>query len=296
MPSHKLTKAATMLNAPFQVQRLVHTLIIAVMGRKGGVTKTTVAVNLAVALARIYGLSVCLIDADGQGDSGNSVGLAQADAFHHLILGDAEWSQRGILAPMPESFTGKGISIPMLRASDLQLDVERNPATPSLMYERFKELNGVYDVVVIDAGPNLAETHIGLYYSMTDGGTHIILPTLVERKSIDAVGRMFGYLDQARSVSNLPVAEVLAVQPNRFQANWRIQHELLGYIKGKYEHLAPVMAPMQNLAVWEYASTMNQSIYEASGPYASRAQRQFRPLVDLVAAKYYEQQKEAVAS
>lgn len=280
-----------MLNNSIQ---LVSTIIIAVMGRKGGITKTTIAVNLAVALARIYGLSVCLVETDGQGDSSNSVGLPLDDAFHRLILGDAEW--RTVLKPMPESFSGKGLSIPMLRASDHQLDVERNPDTPSLMYNRFAELDGVYDVVIVDAGPNLAETHIGLYYPPTSGGTYIILPTLIERKSIESVGRMFNYLEQARAASDLPVAEVLAIQPNRFEARWRIQHELLGYIKGKYEHLAPVMTPMQNLAVWEYASTMNQSIYEVGGAYAKRAQSQFRPLIDAVLAKYVEQNEQAKVS
>ena len=254
------------------IQAVLSTIIIAILGRKGGIGKTTIATNLAAALAR-QGKRVALIETDGQGDSTFSVGMSYANDFYRLIMDDAEWSD--VLQPIPDAFAGEGLDLWILRAHDAQLNVERNPDTSIRIVERIEELKGFYDYVIIDAGPNLAETHIGLYYA----ASHIILPTLVESKSIQSVQRMFTYLDQARSASELPVAEVLGIQPNRFDARHRIQHRLLGYISGMYERQAPILEPIQNLAVWEYASTEQVSIYQMAGSHAGRARKQFQPLV-----------------
>jgi cellulose biosynthesis protein BcsQ len=266
------------------IQAVLSTIIIAILGRKGGIGKTTIATNLAAALAR-QGKRVALIETDGQGDSTFSVGLPYANDFASLILDDAEWNE--VLQPIPDDFAGENLDLWILRAHDAQLNVERDLNTSARIVERIKELKGYYDYVIIDAGPNLAETHIGLYYA----ASHIILPTLVESKAINAVGRMFNYLDQAAATSVVPVAKVLGIQPNRFDARHRIQHRLLGYIDGLYLEKAPIFEPLQNLAVWEYASTYNVSIYQMAGSHAGRARKQFQPLVDAALALHIQNQE-----
>ena len=69
--------------------------ILAITNQKGGVGKTTSAVNLSAALAKL-GQSVLLIDLDPQGNATTGCGIAKSDALptvYELLLGDTTLDQ-----------------------------------------------------------------------------------------------------------------------------------------------------------------------------------------------------------
>lgn len=91
--------------------------IITVAARKGGVAKTTTAVNLAVSLAR-SGASVVLIDADSQGQCADLLGFALADGdpvFADWLAGRVDLQDAALL-----DFGGPVSGRPALVAGDGQ--------------------------------------------------------------------------------------------------------------------------------------------------------------------------------
>jgi len=79
--------------------------IIAIANQKGGVGKTTTAVNLSFALAE-RGSHVLLIDLDPQGNATSSLGLQelQAESLYEPLLGTASIAERILPTRLPDLF------------------------------------------------------------------------------------------------------------------------------------------------------------------------------------------------
>jgi cellulose biosynthesis protein BcsQ len=247
------------------------TIIVSVLGRKGGIGKTTLAKNIGAAAA-LQGYKTVVIDADSQGNAASGMRVQPWDGFKALVLDDAEWDD--VLTPVPTEFTGKPVDyLAVLPAFNQQLQVEKNDDAPPLIYSRMNELRGVMDVVVCDLPPGISNTHVGLYYA----SDYVILPTLLEIDSVKSLETTVGYLDSARVAgeqAGYNVAEVLGIVPNRFAASERVHQVNSGYVRGVWEKRFHVFQPMRDLAVWRRAAQFEMSIYALSekGVYAERVE------------------------
>jgi len=232
-----------------------NTVILSICGRKGGITKTTVATNLAAALA-LEGLNVLLIESDGQGNASQAMGLEPQDDFFELVLGDAEFID--VIRPVPVEFAGKPVDLDLLSASNMQRKVEESKATPQQMYERFQELRGVYDVVIGDTSPGLTEVHTGWYYA----SDYVLLPTTCETHSINSIADSLAFLKQAdeAGAGQYPAAKVLGILPNRYNKGVNNSQFNLGLLYGLYKDYH-IYERLRDLIAWETASRASRSIY-----------------------------------
>jgi chromosome partitioning protein len=238
------------------------TTIIASMGRKGGITKTTTIVNLGAALA-LEGKRVLVIETDGQGNASESMGIAPYDGFKQLIIDEADWQD--VIVQVPSLFTGKPTELYLVSAADQTRLVEELKDTPSRMVERCAELRGFFDYVLFDTSPGLTQIHTGCYYA----ADYLLLPTLCETDSINSLAKTFEFLDQARAAApGLHVADVMGIIPNRYMKGERTGAFALGRLEeryGEYGRKCHVFPQLRDLMAWGEARRVQKSIYAISG-------------------------------
>jgi flagellar biosynthesis protein FlhG len=123
--------------------------VMAVASGKGGVGKTSVAVNLAVALTRLK-QRVGLIDADyGLGNVDVFLGLAPERNIGHLLAGEATLNDIVLAGP-------GGVQI-VPASSGLQSLTSMTPAQRTVLFGAFDALCGELDFVLIDTASGISD-------------------------------------------------------------------------------------------------------------------------------------------
>lgn len=202
---------------------------VAVMNQKGGVAKTTTAVNLAVCLAA-QGRRVLLVDCDPQGNASQFLGLTHTfdDASLYgsaeLILGRREFAPvRGVLLP----------SLDVVPATDELTYVEHELLMDPLagqvqaLASAVRAVEADYDFVIADCPPTLGMLALNAIVACPD----VLVPVRLSGASVAGALRLrANTIDRIRQRA-APTARLLGVLGTFYSESARSPAEVLARMR-----------------------------------------------------------------
>jgi len=173
--------------------------IIAVTNQKGGVGKTTTAINLS-ALVADQGRRVLLVDIDPQGNATSGLGKSDAETatVYEVLLGEAEAREAviptgfGTLDLMPTSIELAGAEIELVTAENRE----------GLLKQALEGLRADYDYIFIDCPPALSL----LTLNALTAADSVLIPIQCEYYALEGVGQLVNTVKLMRRKLNPDLA------------------------------------------------------------------------------------------
>lgn len=197
---------------------------IVIANQKGGVGKTTTAINLSAALAE-KGKRVLVIDIDPQGNTTSGFGIEkeeQANTVYELLLGDSEIKD----CIIETEFDGLKI-IPSnvnLAAAEIELvEIENNQY---ILKNALDQVKSKYDFVIIDCPPSLNMLTIN---AMCAGDT-VIVPIQCEYYALEGLTQLIHTIDLVKDRLN-PDLKIEGVVFTMYDARTNLSVQVVENVK-----------------------------------------------------------------
>ena len=234
--------------------------IVGVINQKGGVGKTTSAINLAAALAETR--RVLLVDMDPQANASSGVGVRGAEStIYDVLIGDLS-ARRAIADTDTENLKVLPASMELSGAA---VELDASTDNMKLLTKALIGIRPNFDFIIVDAPPSLG----ALTLNALVAADHLVIPLQTEYYALEGIASMMDTVERLRSSLN-PNLNILGILLTMFDSRTRLSQEVEENVRKHFAELVFSAVIPRNVRLAE-APSYGQPIY-AYAPTSSGAQ------------------------
>ena len=220
---------------------------IAIANRKGGVGKTSTAVNVAAGLA-MAGIRTLLIDTDSQGHCSRSLGATGSGGLADLLDGreikPTEVRSNLYLIPGGRELMGS-----------VRLMARENISPERVLYNALKQYDNKYDFVLLDTGPGFTEMSINVLFYADE----LLIPVSMEFLAMDG---LMSFLEEVDIIKRHKDVNIKYVVPTFLDGRVKKTAEIMEQLRDRFGDRLSVPirystklseAPAWSKTIFEYA-------------------------------------------
>lgn len=205
--------------------------MLTIANQKGGVGKTTTAVNLASALA-VQGLTVLVVDLDPQGNASTALGVPHHSGIpssYELLIGQTTAKEAVQQSPHSERLYCIPATIDLAGAEiELVSMVARENRLKNALSEEFlSDIDA--DFILIDCPPSLGLLTVNALVAVNE----VLIPIQCEYYALEGVGQLLRNIDMVKSHLN-PELHVSTVLLTMYDGRTKLADQVAEEVRGHF--------------------------------------------------------------
>ncbi len=210
--------------------------VIAVVNQKGGVGKTTTAVNVSTILAK-KGKKVLLIDEDPQGNATSGLGIDKdtEKSIYDVIINDVDLDEVIIQSPIKNLF----VCPSNINLAGAEVELVPMMSRESKLKEKIEKVENDFHYIIIDCPPSLGLLTINAFTSANS----LLIPIQCEYYALEGVGQLMNTVNLVKKQLNKSLyieGVVLTMNDARTNLSNQVIKEVKTYFKDNvYKTIIP---------------------------------------------------------
>lgn len=202
--------------------------VISIVNQKGGVGKSTTAVNLGAYLA-LAGKRILLLDIDPQGNASSGVGIDKSKIDHcvYSALIEGERLERIIHAT---AIPGFDVAPATIELAGAEIELVSTISREFRLKKALDSITGIYDYILIDAPPSLGLLTI----NALSASNSVLVPIQCEYYALEGLSQLVSTIAMVQEHLN-PELEWEGVVMTMFDSRTNLSHQVIQDVKNYFQ-------------------------------------------------------------